>query len=197
MFVENVVLSDLNVTNKFLKSLGSEISEFICDGDTVSAHSLKRLNIANQKLNTDNILNLSRLSNLSQLNLSFNKIEDLTALKSLQLLEYLDVSHNKVTSLDSVRDLIRMRVLRCNSNNIESIEPLSKLHALEILWISNNNINWTDFIYVTNLNKLKHLCKSGNPSDEKPKANEVSADLSNKHLRRFIFAVYFGVTLMY
>jgi internalin A len=114
-------------------------------------------------------------------------------LKSLELLECLDVSHNKVSSLDSLRDLVRLRVLRCNSNNIESIEPLSRLRDLEILWISNNNINWTDFIYVTNLNNLKHLCKSGNPSDEKLKTNEVSAYLSNHQLRRFIFAVYFGI----
>lgn len=178
-----VILSDETALTfcKLLKSLSSHVSSdipsFKIEDDIISTNSLKKLNMSNHRLTSDNIQNLSCFEEIVQLNLSFNKIEDLSAISLLKKLTLLDISHNKILSLEHLRDFYGIQTLRCNCNFISSLEPLSRCSSLSRLWISNNNINWVDFIFLTNLINLKCLCKSGNPCEDKSKLNDFVLSL--------------------
>ena len=141
-----------------------------CDEELVAIQHLRRLVLCNVRLTAIDLF-MGRLHMLTHVNLSFNRITDVSSVSLLSGLHVLDISHNKIVSIDAVRELTSLHTLRCHQNAIESLEPLLSLSNLSELWISDNGLVWQEFICLMPLSKLKALVKVGNPSDGKDKLN--------------------------
>lgn len=127
-------------------------------------------------LSSNNISDISCLSieffhNLKILNLSLNKIEDITIFSKLERknkLEHLFLNYNKIKDLSSLNDIYfeNLVYLDFSNNLLDNIKFFEKckLDNLEFLGLSNNNIE--DIYWILNDNfpkkKLKFLLLNGN-----------------------------------
>lgn len=150
--------------------------------------NIKSLNVHEEK-NIVSLQGLQYFYDLTMLNLTNQKIEDLTAVGKLANLENLYLSGNRIKSIYPLRNLPELRVLNLSRNQIDDVNPLSilceykrlnelylsynnltevqgltVLTSLSVLQIDHNEIS--DFRFVNNLKNLKCLYLSGNKSDD-------------------------------
>ena len=86
------------------------------------------------------IENLSKLRNLTYLDLSGNSIRDLSALSFMSSLLQLDLSHNALDNLNALSSLSGLQKLNVSYNSLSSIVPLASCTGLTELNISNNTV---------------------------------------------------------
>ncbi|CAL5989334.1 ABC_transporter substrate-binding protein [Hexamita inflata] len=81
---------------------------------------------------------ISTLVNLTNLDLSFNQIEDLRPLQNLIGLKEINLSHNDIEDISPLRKLVKTESLQLGYNKIVDINPLKYLKELKELHIQNN-----------------------------------------------------------
>lgn len=81
---------------------------------------------------------LSGLTNLRVLMLGNNKVADLAPVASLTNLEYLEIYINAVTDLSPLSGLANLAYLNCCRNAFTDVTPLMAMTQLKMLWIANN-----------------------------------------------------------
>lgn len=81
--------------------------------------------------------------------------EDVAGLAYCTDLTYLDLTNNKITDLSFVKNLLKLRLLCVGNNKITDLSPLSSLTELEFLEIYANAA--PDVTPLTGLTKLTHL----------------------------------------
>ncbi|MDW3190962.1 MAG: COR domain-containing protein [Cytophagales bacterium] len=108
---------------------------------------LKSIDLSQNRI-TDLTL-LSKFSNLVELNINGNLVENLNAISELVDLQSLDVSVNKISDIQSLKNLTKLTKLNLSQNEVENIGPLAFLHNLKSLNLRNNRIR--------NLEPLKNL----------------------------------------
>ena len=138
------------------------------DEELVAIQHLRRLVLCNLRLTAIDTF-MGRLHMLTHVNLSFNRITDVSSISLLPGLTVLDISHNKIIAIDAVRELTSLHTLRCHHNAIECLEPIVNLTNIKELWVSDNAIIWQEFICLMPLSNLHALVKAGNPGDGKDK----------------------------
>lgn len=111
------------------------------------AMSLKKLYLADNRLDDDVFHALSHLRSLQILNLSFNDIYELPPLRlpTFALVRELYLSGNKLTSLpgEDLHRLLQLRVLFLNANKLQTLpSELTKVKTLEILDVGNNVLKY-------------------------------------------------------
>jgi len=163
------VFGDPQSAQLLLKAIDRRDGGFIWDDETVSPDLLQRLTISTARLTSLVPMYNCSFRSLTQLNLSFNRITDVSHLAYLHVLRLLDISHNRIVSIDALRKMSKLTILRCHNNAIEVLEPLIGLTLLEELWISDNKVDWLEFIHLMPLTNLNHFVKANNPCDSKPK----------------------------
>ncbi len=147
----------------------SKVSYVTINGSQYST-SLTKLKLSNEYLTDEDIQQLSEFKNLMVLDLSSNKISDLTPLSQLTNLSELDLSYNKIENLTSLSQLTNLSVLNLTHNKIEDISPLSNLTNLTILWASDNQIS--DISPLNNLTVISNLVLDSNQiNDISPLSN--------------------------
>jgi len=116
---------------------------------------------------------LKDLRNLSWLNLSYNKISELSGLKDLSNLRELSLWDNQISELSALKDLSNLRELDLSYNQIRELSGLKDLRNLSTLDLSGNKIR--ELSGLKDLSLLSKLYLSGN------KISELSGlkDLSN------------------
>lgn len=118
-----------------------------------NADTLTYLDLSNNAIG--NIIPLSQLVKLQEVNLSQNALKELSALSSLTALTALDVSNNEIASLSSVTALDGLKKLAAGNNALTDINGFEKLKALTEVDLSNNQIeNVSPLISCTELTKL-------------------------------------------
>ena len=120
--------------------------------------NLTELNLKWKKI-TD-ITPLSALTNLTNLNLSANPITDITGLSALTNLTYLDLSANKITDITGLSALTNLTDLNLFGNQITDITGLSALTNLTYLNLYQNQI--TDITGLSALTNLTDLALGHN-----------------------------------
>jgi hypothetical protein len=75
------------------------------------------------------------------IDLSNNRISDLSPLTGLSNLEALDLSDNQIGYIDGLSNLIRLKSVSLSNNLIEDISPLFELEKLEYVDITGNKIS--------------------------------------------------------
>lgn len=106
------------------------------------------------------ISELSRLKNLTKLNLGFNHISSISALKGLTKLQELIINNNYIMSLSPLKGFIQLKVLNLAGNQVAKLADLKGLVQLEKLILAHNN--FTDITALKGLSKLKELSIAGN-----------------------------------
>ncbi len=85
------------------------------------------------------------------IDISNNRISDISPLLGLTDLEELNLSDNEIGIIDELSSLKSLRSVHLSNNNIEDISPLYELEKLEYADLSGNNID------IAQLNKLAEL----------------------------------------
>ena len=108
-----------------------------------------------------------KLSNLTGLSLSNNRISNLSPLSSLKNVTSLSLSKNEIIDIAPVAALKNLTWLNLSQNQISDLTPLSKLKNLTSLSLSNNQIS--DLTPLKSLKELNWLSLSQNQiADIKP-----------------------------
>ncbi len=102
---------------------------------------LKSLNLHRTWIGGGNPTFLSKLTNLTHLNLSRNSISNLTPLSNLTKLTYLNLGENQISDLTPLSNLSNLTTLHLSYNQISDIAPLSNLTNLIHLSLWQNNIS--------------------------------------------------------
>ncbi|MDD3818297.1 MAG: CotH kinase family protein [Actinomycetota bacterium] len=110
---------------------------------------------------------ISRLTNLKELNLSYNNARDFSPLGNLNNLEILDLSSTGITDLSSLKNVTSLKELDLRDNSgIKDISALSNLKELEYLNL-NSSKGVESIAPITNLTNLKTLIlRNVNVGDE-------------------------------
>lgn len=101
------------------------------------------------------INSLSRLKNLTKLNIGNNTICDLSPLLCLKNLTELYISDNRVSDLSPLSSLKNLAILYISGNQVSELDSLSCLDNLTLLDISRNHVS--DLHPLFNLKKLVKL----------------------------------------
>jgi hypothetical protein len=91
--------------------------------------------------NITDLTPLAGLTNLTELDLSYNNISDLSPLAGLTNLTELGLSSNNISDITPLAGLTNLRSLSLHNNNISDITPLAGLTNLTELVLSQNNIS--------------------------------------------------------
>lgn len=100
---------------------------------------------------------LAKMKRINHLNLAGNEIEDISPLKNIELsyLYNLDLSSNRITDISILAEMNELKYLHLEKNQITDISPLANNRELKKLHLANNLI--TDISPLANLTKLKEL----------------------------------------
>ncbi len=101
-----------------------------------------------------NITPLASLTGLRELFLYSNMIKDISPLANLKNLEWLNAGANLISDLSPLSNLMKLKFLDLELNQISDISPLLNLSNLEIL---NLNFNDITLKYTPSFNKMLHL----------------------------------------
>ncbi|CAL6075473.1 Conserved_hypothetical protein [Hexamita inflata] len=108
--------------------------------------------------NIKHIYLISFLTNLTELDLSGNKISDISSISKLKNMKKINLGSNCIDDISvllSFTDLIYLAELNLSQNQISDISSISKLKDLKILDLSCNNIE--DISVLQSLPDLTHL----------------------------------------
>ena len=128
--------------------------------------SIQKIDISNNHILT-NLLPISELSELKELNISNTLINDLSPIRNLNKLKILNCNGTPINSLESLRYITNLKELNCSSTLIENIDVLANLKSISDLDLSKSNVIQLDAM--SNLKNLIHLNISGTKvADLKP-----------------------------
>ncbi|XP_071135472.1 slit homolog 2 protein-like isoform X2 [Mytilus edulis] len=160
--------SNIPKTTTYLTFTENEISS-IEDGAFADLHSLERLSLQNNKINSIDANLLSGLTLLEDLSLDNNEISTIEdgAFSDLGSLLTLSLYSNKISSLDAklFSRLTLLRSLEISENEITSIEDdvFSGLQSVISLSLSNNRISRIEDGAFSDLQSLRLMQLRGNP----------------------------------
>ncbi|ELR06551.1 hypothetical protein VC83_07491 [Pseudogymnoascus destructans] len=106
------------------------------------------------------IKGLEDLTNLTSLDLSFNKIKHIKRVNHLTKLTDLYFVQNKISTIEGLDGLTQLRNLELAANRIRGIQNLDTLTGLEELWLGKNKI--TEIKGLSSLSSLKILSIQSN-----------------------------------
>lgn len=120
---------------------------------------------------------LEGLVNLTWLDVSGNReIEDASAIGNMTKLERLIVSHNKIQNMEKLEGLENLTYLDISYNEISRLPDMSKLRKVYFMDASHNQL--TDVSVLSGMKELQTLNLSGNSgiTDIRPLANLLKLD---------------------
>lgn len=118
-------------------------------------------NIENLDLSSLNLTNIpteiSTLSKLKTLKISYNNITDFSAISEMNTLEELNISHNNLNSLPAeIANLSALKFLDVSNNAITQFSSIKNLQNLEWLSVENNSLTAIP-AEISSLKNLIHL----------------------------------------
>lgn len=95
------------------------------------------------------------LSDVEELDLSWNNIIEIKNLDNYPKLRILNLSHNQITKIENLTNLPRLERIYLNSNLIQKIENLEELRSLRFLFLGDNQV--ADLDDIEYLDRLEYL----------------------------------------
>jgi len=108
----------------------------------------------------ENITALSKMPQLTFVDLYECNISDISSLKGLVNLKSLNLAKNKISDLTPLAGLKNLEYLTLADNNVSDLSPLKGLTKLETLTVGNNPI--TDITALKNLKNINNKSNSDN-----------------------------------
>ena len=133
------------------------------DLDDITTLNLSKKNIASFMNNRD--INFSEIPNLKKLNLSYNWMTYTYDIRLFTNLEELYLNDNKIDDISFCEFLPSLKILNCENNEITYITSLKKCRNLKILKLSLNKIQYLNSTLniFKSLNLLEELTIKDNP----------------------------------
>lgn len=150
---ETIVWHDRNLEKAIREETGIAKRD-ICYGDLWNYERFDHLS----GRAIEDLSDLSKLVNLTSLELSDNSITDLTPLEKLQGLSYLNLTNNRIEDMSPLKGLENLRVLYLDKNQLKSIYLSDGWNSLETLELGENPLG--SIILGGNLDKLQRLILS-------------------------------------
>lgn len=149
-----------------------------------SLTKLYHLSLNGVHINKDDLEPLSGLKNLGMLELGFNEIDSLEALRGMNIV-YLSLQQNLISDIKPLTDLKHsLWYLDLSDNQIADIGPLAECAKLWRLSLRHNNI--ADIEPVKNLKKLENLDLHDNNIASLPDLSDMASlcylDLSDNNI---------------
>ena len=141
-------------------SAGPRRPERALPGDPSALAALRRLDLSDNRLADVSLL--ADLRGLESLDLSGNALTDIGPLSTLTALRRLDLRGNRVADLSPLASLPRLEVLLLDGNRIADVGALTHLGTLEHLGLSENAV--MDLAPLSDLWSLRRLDLGGNPA---------------------------------
>jgi internalin A len=116
---------------------------------------LKKLNLSSNKIK--DISFLSDLTSLVELDLSFNSLQNLSVLENLTSLEKLNLKGTHIKDISFISKLISLKELNLWGTEISKISALSFLTNLQSLELGNCGMLEIDISFLASLTSLKQL----------------------------------------
>ena len=123
--------------------------------------SLTFLDLSHNKI--DNVSFLGQLTNITQLYLGWNNIKDISPLADLVHLSALDFQNNQLAGIASLATLNSLKIVNLQDDKISDISPLQGLNSIVYLNISGNTVS--DIFPLQGLIKLAYLDAARNQID--------------------------------
>jgi len=146
-----VGLAELRVCHEGIQDLSgleccTDLTDLDLDSNALAQPGLlergaKRLGIT---LHLDPVVNLwplKKLTNLTRLDLSADRISDVSALSGLTNLTTLDLRYNNISDVSALSGLTKLMKLELSGNNISDVSTLSALTNLTRLDLSSNDVS--------------------------------------------------------
>lgn len=157
---ENLNIRRINTTlvNAKINDRDEVLKEFliakgIFDGTKpIEISDIKTLTF--DELNNVELITVSYIPNLIELNISGTLVDDLNCLSILQDLKHLDISNTPVENIEGLKE-IPLKTLILSGTEISDSSHIGKINTLEYLDISKCNVN--DITSFKNLENLVHL----------------------------------------
>lgn len=141
--------------------LRQNLIESISEVEVLPAETFKDLDLYDNRIKHISS-NISKLVNLENLDLSFNKIKHIKNLEQLVHLKNLYFVQNKISVIENLSTLKKLVNLELGGNRISEILPASftGLESLQELWLGKNSI--TRLVNLSPLKSLKILSIQAN-----------------------------------
>ncbi|CAL6060872.1 Conserved_hypothetical protein [Hexamita inflata] len=180
------IIDDQNLTSVEFTEVISSSDKKISELQIICCHNIKLdrcpqsstiKKLIINKCNLQNLNGIQVMTQLTELNLSFNQISDISKLSTLvkltvleldqnniesisviqhfNELHTLDLSQNLISTLTSLKSLYKLKVLDLSYNKLVSVSDLSALSDIKLLNISKNNVTSIDSL--KNCKKITHL----------------------------------------
>ncbi len=133
-------------------------------GQKITTCDVEKITSLEFGVNIKNIEGIQYFSNLKSLDLSFNKIEEITLLQGLKQLEKINLENNKIEDISALKELTNLKELNLRDNLITDLNPLKGLTKLESLSLQGNLIS--DITQLGNLVNLVYLSVGENQISE-------------------------------
>jgi Leucine-rich repeat (LRR) protein len=156
------ILSDTILSNIFTVTIGNERYN----------PNITELDLRGKQLTSDDIEQLSSMTNLTALGLNNNKISDLVPLSGLTNLKILYFKGNNISDLTPIIELKNLESLSFINNRITDLTPLKGLRKLTELYSDGNNIS--DLTALAGLSNLKEIEIEDNPISDWSPVNHVA-----------------------
>ena len=155
-------------------------------GEPITQQDMLKLTwLDGRQKNITNLTGLEYATNLTDLSLVVNAIQNLEPLAGLMQLQTLDLSDNQIVDITPLANLTNLTGLEVSSNQLRDLNPLVGLTGLTFLGLWNNRIS--DLTPLMNLTALQTLWLNGNAIvDITPLANLTNLTeltLSSNQLR--------------
>jgi Leucine-rich repeat (LRR) protein len=131
------------------KQLGKEPSE-LTEADY---ELITQLNLSFQGIS--NISLLAKFRSISFISMRQNQISDISPIRELTEINHLDFSFNKINDISMLSNMTNITELLLIDNQINDISVINNMIAIKYLYLNNNQIS--DFSPISKLKKLKVL----------------------------------------
>lgn len=162
------IFNDIPLGQLFFSEIRNNKETLSFDDEEFSLESIGKVTLVNIRIRTIDSPSLP-FTNLTYLNLSFNRISEIDGLSHLVALEILDISHNKIFDLSPINKMISLVILRVENNLIEILKPISNCTMMKQLFLGNNNIQWEEIAYLESFKLLEVINIGKNPMEKKLK----------------------------
>ena len=142
----------LYLENLELKTFTLQNAEDYCLINNIKPDKILILDLSGNKL-TD-ISGIKLFKNLKIVYLGDNQITDISVLKDLNSLKNLNISWNEIYDISVISNLINIERLNLSNNKLTDISALNNLENLQTLNIANNNISILNLKKSINLQSL-------------------------------------------
>ena len=147
-------MNNLNLNDLELKTFTEQDILDYCSINNIDSDNITALNLSGNKL-TD-ISGIRLFKNLKHLYLAENKLENISVLKYLYNLKELVISDNPLKNISIIKDLKNIKYLSIQNLELESdqVQYVKSLKKLKELWCKNGFKNMS---ILKQLNKRVHI----------------------------------------